>query len=123
MKRITGLLLLLTIMTYSCKHSSVTPVKTTTNLCFQTDVLPIYQSHCALSGCHDATTARQGVVLDSYAHIIVGITPKDPGNSHYYTIAASGSMPPAGSGKPTMTQGQVDTIATWINQGAADCTH
>jgi hypothetical protein len=122
MKRFAAFLFLLIIMVYSCKHSNVGPVKTK-NLCFQTDVLPLYQTHCALSGCHDAITRRLGVELDSYANIMKGIVPNHPDSSHYYTIVALGAMPPPGSGKPKMTPGQIDTISTWINQGATDCTH
>ena len=123
MFRIFCLLFLSAILLFSCKKSSSPPTTNKTTLCFQTDILPLYQNHCALSGCHDATTARLGVELDSYANIMKGIVPYHPDSSHYYTIVELGAMPPPSSGKPSMTPGQIDTVAMWINQGATNCTN
>ena len=37
----------------------------TTAVCFESDVLPIFQSNCAKSGCHDAASHQDDYVLDS----------------------------------------------------------
>ena len=59
----------------------------TTNgkVCFESNVLPIFQSSCARSGCHDATTREEDYVLDSYANIVKrGIKPGDANESKLY---------------------------------------
>src|SRR5690349_8075119 len=40
-----------------------------TALCFERDILPIFQSNCAKSGCHDAASAQDGYVFTSYQTI------------------------------------------------------
>jgi hypothetical protein len=37
---------------------------------FEKDVLPILTSNCAYSGCHNAASAKDGIVLDNYANVI-----------------------------------------------------
>jgi hypothetical protein len=91
---------------------------------FKSDILPIIVSNCAMSGCHDAITAKEGVILDNYANIIrTGkIIPFSPGSSKLYkeitTTSAKDIMPPAP--KPRLTAAQISLIAKWINQGAKD---
>ncbi|TXH54461.1 MAG: hypothetical protein E6Q89_07980 [Bacteroidia bacterium] len=70
---------------YSCKHDLPSPSVNNPNLpsipkdtnqglsdtalCFERDVLPIFISNCAKSGCHDAITQQKGYVFTSYATI------------------------------------------------------
>jgi len=35
-------------------------------VCFEAEVLPIFQTNCAKSGCHDAASHQDGYVLNSY---------------------------------------------------------
>ncbi len=93
---------------------------TNNTVCFQTDVLPLYQTYCASVGCHDAATAKEGLVLTNYANIIKGISANNTSNSRYYSIIKNGSMPPRNS--PKLSSTQIATIATWINQGATNNT-
>ena len=62
----------------SCKHEIPKPPGPE-GICFENDILPVFQSYCAKSGCHDATTASDGYVLDSYANIISKEV--EPGNA------------------------------------------
>ncbi len=39
---------------------------------FTDTILPIFTSSCATAGCHDATTAARGLVLDSYDNVMAG---------------------------------------------------
>lgn len=89
---------------------------------FQQQVLPIFISNCALSGCHDAGSHQDGVVLTSYSSIINtgDIEPGDPSDSEVYEkITEDDSddrMPPPP--RPRLTTEQVALIRKWIQQGA-----
>ena len=51
---------------------------------FQTQILPIFVSNCAIPGCHDRTTAQDDVILTDYANILMEIDPGDPESSDVY---------------------------------------
>lgn len=85
---------------------------------FQNTVLPLLNSSCAMSGCHDAVTHKEGVNLTTYSTIMStgGVKAGKPGSSKLYQVIADNSMPP----KPAtaFTQAQKDIISKWITQGA-----
>jgi len=88
---------------------------------FVNDVLPVLQSSCAVSGCHDAYSAEEGVIMTDYVHIMETghVKPHKPHSSKLYKVITGGgeeSMPP--SGRPQLTTGQIDLIYKWIDQGA-----
>ena len=95
-------------------------------ICFEEQILPLFQSNCAKSGCHDAGSHKEDYVLDSYNTIISrGII---PGNSHdskiYQVLSRKGEddiMPPPPN--PPLSQEQVDLIGQWIDQGAQNTTN
>lgn len=91
-------------------------------VCFESSILPIFQSSCARSGCHDAGTHEEGYILDSYTNIVKrGIKPGNANDSKLYKVlfeTGEDRMPPDGS----LTKAQKDSIALWINQGAANTT-
>ena len=101
------------------------------NLCvegvisFHHQILPIMVSACAYSGCHDANTAEEGIVLETYEDIIKEVTPGDPGESELYESITEDEgdeiMPPPPSSP--LTRLQINTIRQWILQGAknTDC--
>lgn len=112
-----------------CKHEPLvnpdidpTPVDppTPTAVCFEGEVLPIFQSYCAKSGCHDPITHEEGYVLNSYTNITRrGIVPGDPNNSKLYKVLfASGEshMPPLNHAQ--LTTEQKALINKWITEGA-----
>lgn len=127
----------------SCKHEPWVPdnfnpspddTVTTSPNCdpdtvyFVNDVLPIFQSSCAMSGCHNAPSGQDGVVLNDYQHILStgDIRPGDPNGSDVYEVlfeSGEDQMPPTSSGI-TLTDDQKNAIYTWILQGAANnaCT-
>ena len=95
------------------------------NLCpdgtisFQHQVLPIMVSSCAYSGCHDVITAEEGVILDSYDHVIQSVTPGKPEDSELYeylTESGDDIMPPPPANPLTRTQ--ISIIREWVLQGA-----
>lgn len=91
---------------------------------FENQVLPIYISNCAISGCHDAQSAEDGVVLTNYNNIMNKIKPGDPNDSEYYTILLDPEsdelMPrdPATGIGYSLPSEQINVIKTWIEQGA-----
>lgn len=87
-------------------------------VCFESSVLPIFVSSCARSGCHNASTHKEGYALDTYANIVrKGINPGSATSSKLYKIlfeTGEDRMPPDGA----LSQSQKDLIKLWINQGA-----
>jgi hypothetical protein len=112
----------------SCKHEIPTlPVITdpgTGPVCFENEVLPIFQSYCAKSGCHDATSAEDNYILDSYTNIIRrGLRPGNAANSELYEVLIENGddrMPQAPN--DPLSAAQINTIARWINEGAQNTT-
>jgi len=93
------------------------------DVCFESSVLPIFVSSCAISGCHDAETQEEELILDSYRNIVrKGIVPGNARESKLYKVlfqTGEDLMPP---GAP-LSQAQKDSIAAWINQGAKNTTN
>ena len=129
------LLIVLTIIitALSCKHeipvdNSPVPVNPPTVTCspdtvyFQQQVLPLIVSNCSMSGCHDAASHQDGVVLTDYNSIMnTGeVNPGNPGNSKIWEVITdndpSDRMPPPP--QPALTQEQKDIVRKWIMQGA-----
>jgi uncharacterized membrane protein len=139
---ITGTSLFI-LLFFACKHQVLNPVGSNKNggdttgngngggnndslVCFEEQILPLFQSNCAKSGCHDAASHQEGYVLDSYSHIVAkGITPGNAKNSKIYQVIKSSGdediMPPPPD-KP-LTNEQINLIAQWINEGAQNTTH
>jgi uncharacterized membrane protein len=127
-----SLLVMVCIITIvgSCKHEipflpdSKTAVGDSSTPCdptkvyFQQQVLPILVSNCGQSGCHDATSRKEGIVLTSYNSTMAtgGIRPGNPNETKIYEVIRSGEMPPGGYSP--LTQLQKDLIYNWILQGA-----
>lgn len=87
---------------------------------FQNQILPLFLSNCAMSGCHDVQSHKEGVILTDYALIMQKIKPFNPNQSKNYQVIVTGDaedrMPPAPAAP--LTQAQVDLLKTWILQGA-----
>jgi len=98
----------------SCKHENL-PYVNGDSICFERDILPIFVSNCAMSGCHDANTRAEGYDLSNYASILKrGIKSGNPADSEIWEVIDDGSMPPKGS----LTAIQKSYIKTWIAAGA-----
>lgn len=99
----------------ACSHESYSDPNGP--ICFERDILPIFNSKCASSGCHDANRGAEGYVLDTYKHIMSsGIAKGHPTSSKLYTIIIDGEMPPKNS--PKLTFGEINLIHDWIAAGA-----
>ncbi|MBK7438882.1 MAG: hypothetical protein IPI77_19560 [Saprospiraceae bacterium] len=56
---------------------------------FNRDRLPIFRNSCAITGCHDARSAKEGYVLTDYAHIVKGADIRQTNSNIYSVITAS----------------------------------
>jgi hypothetical protein len=88
--------------------------------CFQRDILPVLVSSCAMSGCHNNTTAQGGYIFTNYATVRQAVQPFNPNESALYASITGGEdkMPPPGYTQ--LTQTQIDSIRNWILYGALD---
>ena len=124
---LTALIIALTVMN-ACKHEipqpltgPTTPVPGGTNeVCFESQILPIFQSNCAKSGCHDAASQNDGYVFDSYANIIKkGIRPGNATKSDVYEVLfETGNKKMPRPPNPDLSPEQKALIGRWINEGA-----
>lgn len=88
-------------------------------VCFESSVLPIFVANCTQSGCHNATSRKDGYILDSYSNIMrKGVNAGNGSTSKLYKVLFDG-MPPDGS----LTKAQKDSIKIWIDQGAKNTTN
>lgn len=95
----------------------------TDTIYFVQQVLPLLSSGCAMSGCHDANSHKEGVILDSYSGILLtgGINLSNPTNSKIYRQMLKTDedrMPPPPA--PAFTADQLAIISKWISQGAKE---
>ncbi len=111
----------------SCTHSPyVLPQNLRTgdpNICFESDILPIFISNCAKSGCHDAASHRSGYDLTSYTSIMKkGIIPGNPAASKIWqSVAIPGTgveVMPAEA--PGLNATSLNLLRRWIETGAVD---
>jgi len=88
---------------------------------FQNDIQPLLNSTCALTGCHDAVTGKEGLVLTDYAAVMKtgGINLQNPAESKIYRVLSKGGddvMPPPPASPWSSIQQAA--LLTWISQGA-----
>ncbi len=88
---------------------------------FQNQILPILISNCTKSGCHDAFSASDEVVLTDFQNVVATgeIEPFKLDGDFYEAITETDPdkrMPP--TGEPQLTAAQKTAIAKWILQGA-----
>jgi len=88
--------------------------------CFTRDILPVIVSKCASTGCHDATSHREGYNYTTYASIISSVSAGNPSGSRLYRVITNSGgenkMPPSSS--PQLTVAEIDSIGKWIGYGA-----
>lgn len=122
------LIIFIALIVFSCKHEiPVVPVTGgNTGVCFEDAVLPLFQSNCSKSGCHDADTRAGGYQLDNHTNIIArGIIASNGADSKMYKVLIDSNsaavMPP--SYNNALTDSQKNLIKTWINEGAKNTTN
>lgn len=128
------LLFVILITISSCKHETLEdiPIKEnceTGTIDFVNQVLPILESNCSTTGCHNESSHKHFVVTDNYYNLIksIDVNAGNAEKSELYEVITDNSddiMPPSNSGF-VLTQIQKDIIKKWINQGAKniECTN
>lgn len=95
---------------------------------FQTQILPIFVSNCAIAGCHDRASAQKDVILTDYSSILMEVNPGDLDGSDIYDVLTEDSPDKLMPRNPdtmlgeSLSQEQIDLIGTWILQGALNNT-
>lgn len=133
------LLMMGTVVLSACKHSPAdlpTPgpdTTVTTSGChpdtvyFVNTIMPLLRSGCAMSGCHDAASHKEGVIMTDYQNIITTgkVKPGKPADSKLYEVLIKTNedrMPPPP--RAPFTSEQIAQVRKWIEQGAKNnaCT-
>jgi hypothetical protein len=86
---------------------------------FKQTILPLITSNCAMSGCHDAVSKKEGVILTDYTNILREVKVSSPTSSDLYKCLFANSedrMPPAPAAEFTIVQKSL--LLKWIQQGA-----
>ncbi|MBK9017723.1 MAG: hypothetical protein IPM82_28805 [Saprospiraceae bacterium] len=93
-------------------------------VCFERDVLPIFQSNCTQSGCHNSASREAGYDLSNYNGILKAVEPGNYKHSEAYSVitktVGEEAMPP--SPYNHLTDEQITTISLWIEEGAKNST-
>lgn len=121
----------ITISYTACKHEvptlselesrlpSVSVSCSTDTVYFVNTIQPLLISSCAMSGCHDAISHKEGINLTTYSGVMREVNSGNAAKSSLYkSMIETGKdrMPPAPASAFTSTQ--LAQVRTWINQGA-----
>lgn len=93
---------------------------------FDRDLLPILKSNCAKSGCHDAITHQEDIILDNFENVMASgiVKPFNLNGSDMFEVITETDpdkrMPEPPNQK--LTAEQITLISKWILQGAKDLT-
>jgi hypothetical protein len=109
----------------SCKHEPIVPNaadKALPAVCFQSEILPVFQSYCAKSGCHNNGSHQGGYKLNNFTNIVAkGIIAGDAlSSSLYNSLFKTGTAKMPQICNPDVTEAQKTAIRIWINQGATN---
>jgi len=102
-----------------CTHDSTATADLPT-VCFQNEVLPIFQNNCTMSGCHGSD--GRNLKLTNYSEIMREVTPGKPKQSNLYTAITNAWSPMPPSPHKPLSQNQRTTVFVWILQGANETT-
>ena len=151
MKKYMLVALFVAAVVYGCKHEvanpstqgTTNPVDTTgtanngntagnnsggssNGICFERDILPIFSTNCAKSGCHDVQSHEDGYVFDTYANIMMkDVRAGNADGSKVYRVLVdpdpNDRMPQYPN--PPLSSTQIALIKQWINEGAQNATN
>lgn len=119
---IGGLFGTLLVVLNACYYDQVIPVEPSIgdvgNVTFAADIIPIFNSSCAISGCHNGTVSPNLLPTNAYTSLTNGgyINVGDPRDSELYKEMKGDDgtpMPPSGSNPSYNAK-----ILKWIELGA-----
>ena len=103
----------------ACHHESLL-IDDLDTVCFYGQVMPVLQTSCGISGCHDGS--QEGFQTTNYSSIMQSVVPGDPRGSKLYQVITDINgeqmMPPD---RP-LTKEQRSVMQIWIAQGALETT-
>jgi uncharacterized membrane protein len=103
----------------SCTHEGI-PADQFPEVCFQSEILPIFQNSCGTTGCHNDNRGEGGYVFTDYASIMKAITPGNADKSKaYQAITSTLQLMPPDNALPIDKR---TLIRIWIEQGAKETT-
>lgn len=106
------------VLINSCQHEGV-PADQLDQICFQEQILPIFQNSCGTSGCHDSR-GEAGYVFTDYASIMKGITAGNADKSKaYQAMTSTFQLMPPDNALPVSKR---TLVRLWIEQGARQTT-
>lgn len=97
----------------SCKKDKTVPAECIEEVSFATEVLPVIETNCSTSGCHDASGAG-GYNLSSY----VGISAS--ADAVYHAVNHDSGFQPMPMGGSKLADSTIQKIYCWIQQGKLD---
>lgn len=100
------------LMFLSCVKDKTLAPSCTEDFSFSEDVQPIIMNSCAVSGCHTASSAANGIVLESYQEIF------DLRDEILKTIRHEAGVTAMPIGADQLSTEQIQKISCWIEQGA-----
>lgn len=107
------------LLNTSCIHDPVN-LELLDTVCFERQVLPVIQSSCGVTGCHDAGTSESGFSATNYESIMSLVKPGSPRDSKLYKVITEingeNFMPP--SPHQPLSKESRTLIMVWIAQGA-----
>ncbi len=87
---------------------------------FSGDIIPLLNSNCNNSGCHDAIPTKKPALTPdkAYSSLMNGgyVNTIAPHSSSFYTLIKGGAMPPSG----TMKAADIQKVLDWIRNGASN---
>ncbi len=91
-------------------------------VCFRRDILPVFQSRCGVTGCHDPFSRVEDYDFTTYEGILEAVSPGNPSGSKIYQVITEDEpwdiMPPPPA--DPLSGEETDSIYRWILLGAAD---
>ena len=103
------------IIVSSCKKDKTDPKPacTTDNMSFASDITPIMNTSCNVSGCHDNVTVAAGIRLDTFPGVRDNADKIIPSINH-----ASGAKPmPLPAGTDKLSDCDISKFEAWVSQG------
>lgn len=97
-------------------YSTCTSVVYNPDVCFQSNVLPIFVTKCSMIGCHNSTDHKAGLDLSNYDGIMKGVKPNHPYESSVYTTIRGNN--PSMPVDQKLDQKDISYIKIWIKMGA-----
>lgn len=111
-----GIISVFYLLLFSCKHHGPYPGE---DICFETEIKPIFISNCTASGCHNTEDYEEGYDFTTYSGILKGLKKHNPEDSEIYeaiTDNGDDQMPP--SPWSSLSDEQIQLIYDWIEAGA-----